>query len=273
MKLYCSLGLILILNLFLTSCEEVIDVSLNTTDPKYVIEASLDDISNTQIIKISQTVNFDEPYPSKPIEDAKVVVLDPYNRLHTFKSIGDGVYRNDNFKPRMLGMYALQVLIDENVFLSSTEFLPYVDVDSIGIVKEKMFNEDYYFIKFKFQDPIEANNYYKYSCSVNNGPFRFLNVFSDKYNNGLYVSHEITNFDQDNKFIVGDSILVRRECISKDVYTFWNELQSINPGNAAPANPKSNISNGALGYFSVSSAKLYKIVISEEDLSAEEEND
>jgi len=49
--------------------------------------------------------------------------------------------------------------------------------------------------------------------------------------------------------------------IDKDVFKYWNELQSINPGSAAPANPTSNISNGALGYFSVSSARTYNFFI------------
>ena len=41
------------------------------------------------------------------------------------------------------------------------------------------------------------------------------------------------------------------------MYDFWNAVQATNPGTAAPANPPSNISNGALGYFSAySMAKI-----------------
>jgi len=36
---------------------------------------------------------------------------------------------------------------------------------------------------------------------------------------------------------------------------------STNPGSASPGNPTSNISNGALGYFSVSSARDYTVDI------------
>lgn len=249
----------------IVSCEEVINLDLNTTDPKYVIDANLDDISEKQVIRVSQTVNFDEPYPSKPVDNASVLVSDVNGVRYSFEHVGNGLYQKGRFTPKLIGSYSLTVRINDDVFTSTTSMVPYVDVDSVGIVKEKMFNEDYYFIKFKFQDPEGIDNYYKYSYSINNKPFKFLNVFSDKYNNGLYVAHEITNFDKNNKFVVGDSIIIRRECISKDVYTFWNELQSINPGTAAPANPKSNISNGSLGYFSVSSAKHYKVAIVEGD--------
>lgn len=247
----------------LSSCEEVIDLNLNNANPKYVIEADLNDLSDTQIIKISQTVNFDEPYPSKAVNEASVSVTDVSGKRHVFAAVGNGVYSNTNFKPNVNGSYSLAVNIGSEVFLSTTNRVPYVDVDSIGLMKEEIFNEEYYTITFKFVDPKDVDNYYKYSYSINNGPFKFVAVFSDKFNNGLLVTHEIIERDKDNKFLIGDAIVIRRECINKDVYTFWNELQSINPGSAAPANPTSNISNGALGYFSVSSAKLYDVTINE----------
>lgn len=250
------------------SCEEVIDLDLNTANPKYVIEADLNDLSSSQSIRISQTVNFDEPYPSKPVAGGNIVVKDVSGKTHNFNYNGDGIYRNLTFKPLMNGVYSLNVTIDGQEYRSSTRRVPYVDIDSLGIKKEKILNDYYYSITFKFKDPKDTDNYYKYSYSNNGKPFKFAAVFSDKFNNGLVVTHEITERDKNNKFEVGDSIVVRRECINKDVYNFWNELQSINPGSAAPANPTSNISNGALGYFSVSSAKLYTIVITEIDMVA-----
>lgn len=255
--------LIVIGSIVFYSCEKVIDLNLNTADPKYVIEADLNDLSATQIIKISQTVNFDEPFPSRPVEDATIVVTDVDGNTHNFSSIGNGVYRVTNFNPNKNGSYSLRVNIGSEVFESTTNRVPYVNVDSIGVIKENVFNEDIYSITFKFHDPADVANYYKYNYSVNDQPFVFAGVFSDKFNDGRLVTHEITERDEDKKFVVGDTIVVRRECINKDVYTFWSELQSINPGSAAPANPTSNISNGALGYFSVSSAKIYGIRIQE----------
>lgn len=247
----------------LTSCEEVIDINLNSTDPKYVIEANLNDISDTQTIRISRTVNFDEPRPSDPVDDALIVVTDVAGRRHIFNAIGNGLYRATNFRTLANGNYSLRVNIGDQEFLSTTTRVPYVEVDSIGIMKDEIFNETYYSITFKFLDPVNTANYYKYSYSVDGKPFKFLTVYSDKYTDGLLVTHEITERDENNKFAIGDSVTILRECINVDVYNFWHDLQVINPGSAAPANPKSNISNGALGYFSVSSAQLYTVVISD----------
>lgn len=254
----------ILLSLFLlSSCEEVIDINLNSTNPKYVIEADLNDISTTQTIRISKTVNFSEPIPSEPVNNAQIIVTDVSGKIHVFNATGNGVYASSNFKPTANGSYSLKVNIEGQEFLSTTTRVPYVEVDSLGITKDEIFNETYYSITFKFLDPINMANYYKYSYSVNDQPFKFSAVFSDKFNNGLLVTHEITERNEDSKFVVGDEVNILRECINVDVYNFWSDLQSINPGSAAPANPKSNISNGALGYFSVSSAKLYKVTISD----------
>lgn len=259
--------LIVLFSVFaLSSCEEVIDLNLNSANPKYVIEADLNDLTNVQTIKVSQTVDFDEPYPSKPIENATIVVTGTNGREHIFTSVGNGVYKSMNFRPVTNGEYSLKVNIGDEEFVSKTTRVPYVEVDSIGVLKEEVFSKYYFSVTLSFYDPINVANYYKYSCSVNGEPFKFMAVFSDKFNDGLYVTHELSERDDDSKFKVGDTVVVRRECISVDVYNFWNELQSINPGSAAPANPKSNISNGALGYFSVSSAKLYSIEIIDVDI-------
>lgn len=256
----------------LTSCEKIIDVDLNTSNPHYVIEADLNDVSNKQVIKVSQTVPFNSAQPYKPVDDAIVVVTDVFGNERIFKSNGNGSYIHDNFRPSQNGTYSLAVKIGEQEFNSSTVRVPYVEVDSIGLMQEEFFKEFYYVVTFQFQDPPNEANYYKYSFSVNNGPFKFANVYSDKFNNGLTLKHEITERDKDLKFVLGDSVSIRRECIAQDVYTFWNELQSINPGSAAPANPKSNISNGALGYFSVSSAKIYSVIIDEEDITVDNQS-
>lgn len=244
-----------------TACEKIIDVDLNAANPNYVIEADLNDLSDQQVIKVSQTVNFNSPEPYKAVDDAVVVVTDVNGVRHDFQSVGQGRYIRNNFKPMQDGKYALSVKIGDQEFKAATVRVPYVEVDSIGLMREEFFKEEYYVVTFTFQDPPNEDNYFKYSYSVNDGPFKFANVFSDKFNNGLVVKHEITERDKDLKFALGDAVKIKRECIAKDVYTFWNDLQSINPGSAAPANPTSNISNGALGYFSVSSAKMYDVLI------------
>lgn len=250
-----NLAILFVTLLFMTSCEEVIDVDLNTADPRYVIEAELLGGSESQRIRVTQTVAFDSEVPNTPIDHAAVSVQSSDGRLFNFSSIGNGYYANNRFSPRESLSYRLSVQIDGEEFTSTERMREFVPVDSVGVIEETIFNEINYSVLFKFKDPAEEDNYYKYTVSVNERPFRFLQIQSDKYNNGLYVTHQL--MDYLNPFELGDTLVIRRQSVSPSVYRYWNEIQLMNPGSAAPANPTSNISNGALGYFSISPFKDY----------------
>ncbi|HMR18010.1 MAG TPA: DUF4249 domain-containing protein [Sphingobacterium sp.] len=257
MKRLMWLGLLIVS--FFVACEEIIHVDLNAADPRYVIEAELTNLSAVQTIRISQTVSFDSELPSKPINDAQVMVRSSRGRTFAFHPIGNGYYRHNDLIPRDDSDYLLTVDVGGEEFSAVERMRDFVPVDSLGALEETIFNETSYSILVKFTDPRGEDNYYKYLVSVNGQPFRFLQALNDKYNDGLYVTHQLLDFMR--PFALGDSIVVRRQSISKPVFDYWNEVQMINPGSAAPANPKSNISNGAFGYFSISNTKEYGIAI------------
>src|SRR5690606_503844 len=143
-------------------------------------------------------------------------------------------------------------------------FMPdYVDVDSTGIVMGQVFGESYYVATVIFNDAADVSNYYKYDISSNDAPSRFASQYQLKSNDALYVTHPVS--DRDLDLTPGDNITVRRYCVDEKVFNYWNEYQSTNPGSAAPGNPTSNISNNALGYFSVASAQEFFMEIMEVD--------
>lgn len=253
--------------LLFSACEDLIDVDLNDADPRIVIEANLSDLHAVQRIRVSKTVGFGEPVNSIPVSDATVFVHDDRGSASYFQHNGDGIYLSDTtygFVPTSGRTYTLQVMVDDELFESSCYMPPYVDVDSTGIVRENIFGDDYYFATFKFNDPPNAANYYRYDVAINNGDFRFSSVFQDKFNDGLFVTHQVSDLNAELE--PGDYILVRRYCIDEKVFSYWNEYQSTNPGSAAPGNPTSNISNNALGYFSVASGQEYVMQIMETDI-------
>lgn len=245
----------------LTSCEDVLEIDLNEADARVVIEAQLNDLSTSQQIRISQTVPFAAAVKSKAITDAQVIVTDNQGRTYAFRHQDDGMYSQVNFLPVAGRTYKLEVRVGEALYEANCTMPAYVAVDSVGVIKEKIFKDDYYFATFKFNDPAEQENYYKYDLAIQKGALKFAAVFNDKFNDGRYVTHQIGDRDED--IFPGDSLTVRRYCVDKAVYKFWNEFQMTNPGSAAPANPSSNISNHALGYFSVASAKEYVLLVTD----------
>lgn len=259
MKKNLYMFMVLFVGLLSTGCEDLIEIDLNSADPRIVIEADLDNLDDWQVIYVSRTVPFDDDRQREIVTDANVdvqAVQGNNSRTYPFRySEMHEAYINTSFQVNGQTQYTLHVMIDGELYQSTESMAPYVEVDSMGIMKERIFEDDYYFATFKFQDPAETSNYYKYNVSVDGGLMKFYAVFNDKFNDGLYITHQIGSTDND--IALGSRVIVKRQLISPSVYRYWNEIQSINPGSAAPANPTSNISNGALGYFSISNVQEY----------------
>ncbi|MDM1296387.1 DUF4249 family protein [Sphingobacterium sp. N143] len=249
-------GLIALFAGILFSCEDKIDLELPENTGQLVITADLMASDQLHQINIQEVVGIKDEVLS-PITDAEVMVKNlENNEIYTFLAGPDGVYTNKTLRLREKTSYQLYVKTVEGKVIEGISTLPsYVDVDSIGLSERVLFTDTIYYPTMIFNDPPEKGNYYRYKMSVNNGEMRFIDVFSDKYNNGLEVQHDIVDRDRDLK--IGDKIHILRQCIDVGAYNYWNSFQMINPGAASPSNPISNLSNNALGYFSVSVGKYY----------------
>ena len=245
--------------LLISSCEEKMDLDLNKAAARVVIDAQLSDASSVQRIRISHSVGFDDPINTSGIKGATVSVKDNENRLYSFQYEKDGYYIHRNFKPVAGRIYTLNVAVQKQQYSSSCQMPAYVAVDSTGISEKSLNGKTYFFATLTFKDPAKVANYYSYTLSINGGPFRFANAQSDQFNDGLKVTHYISDLETD--LFSGDEVVVRRYCVDEKTYRYWNEYQNNNLSNAAPSNPKSNISNNALGYFSVASVKEYQLKI------------
>jgi len=109
--------------IFLTSCEDVIDVNLDNAEPKLVIEASINWLKGTsgneQTIKLSLTAPyFDETIP--PANGAIVLVTDQNENTYTFIEDGTtGIYKNSNFIPIIDATYLLNITYDNEIYTAS----------------------------------------------------------------------------------------------------------------------------------------------------------
>jgi hypothetical protein len=102
-----------ILSFFIISCEDVINIDVPTSEPKLVIDASINwfkgTSGNQQEIKLTLSAPyFDEEIP--PANGAEIIITDIHN--NTFQFIEDGisgVYKNDTFIPEIEGTYNLNI--------------------------------------------------------------------------------------------------------------------------------------------------------------------
>jgi hypothetical protein len=126
-----------------------------------------------------------------------------------------------------------------------------VNLDSLGVSVNRFFGEERRSINVFLNDPPLTKNYYRFLLAVNGKPSENIFVFDDYFNDGKTVIRELLDFDLAPQ--PGDRIDVQMQCIDAFMFKYWQGIdQNESRGGATttPANPVSNISNGALGYFS-----------------------
>jgi len=257
----CCSGLLLGVGfLALLSCEKVIDIDLEDAEPALVIEGNVSDTETTHYVNISKTVPFSANSTHNPVQGATVHILEePAGNLastggytskseRAFVETSPGVYQIDNYQAYSGRTYTLKVLLDGQEYVASSTMPMPVMIDSVGTVTDSFFGDEEKTIGVVYQDPPNVKNYYRYLVTLNGKPSNLIFAYNDKFNDGKQVQRNLYHEDLD--LVIGDAVMVEQQCIDKATYTYFNGIQSNNPGAAAPANPTSNFSNGALGYFS-----------------------
>lgn len=260
-KLYRFLSLVFAGITFI-SCEKVIDVNLNNASSVIVIEGFVTNRADSQYVQIHRTVNFDEPNTFPVVEGAVVTITDNNGRVVTLRERRPGFYMARNFVGRSGNTYNLKVIADGQEYTAKSTMPEQVSIDSMGISVTTFFGEERKSIQLLYDDPADVKNYYRFKLKINGIASENIFAFDDNFNDGRTVNRELFDFDLEAKS--GDSAVIEMQCIDAAVLRYWQGLdQNQNRGGASttPANPVSNISNGALGYFSAHTTQNEEIVI------------
>ena len=118
----CSV--LLFLTLFNSSCEKVVDIELDNSDPKLVIDAIIKwekgTTGESQTIKLSLTNDF---YTNEilPANGATVTVTNSSNVVFNFIEVPNtGDYVCDNFQPVIGEVYTLEILYHGAIYTASS---------------------------------------------------------------------------------------------------------------------------------------------------------
>ena len=236
------------------SCEKVIDINLNKTNPKYVIEGNMSDIAGDCLIKITQTVNFSDLSIFPDVENAAVYIREDQNAPIKLIQTSPGIYESDQLKARPTHTYTLIVQVNREEFTSTVTVPQKVPFDSLYIADFSGFGDTRKFANVIFQDPAGVPNSYRFILYKNYLPNSNIFLLNDEYSDGRVINTFLAFFDNsDNQRLdSGDSVMVEMQGIDQSVYKFFQSLsQSSTGGNesVAPGNPVSNINGGAIGYF------------------------
>ncbi|MEQ3661674.1 MAG: DUF4249 domain-containing protein [Flavobacterium sp.] len=246
------------------SCEDVIDVNLNTAAPKLVIDASIKwqkgTLGNEQTIKLSTTTSYYENI-IPTVSGAIVFITDSNSIQYDFnEDIGTGNYICTNFSPVLNETYVLTVIHDGQTYLATENLIPSPTIDSVAQNDEGGFTGEDIEVKFFFQDNGLVDNFYliQFNASFSNLPE--YDVIDDEFFQGnqmfgLYFNEDLEPTNELTFTLHG---------ISERYYNYMNVLLGIagnnggSPFQAPPATVRGNIinqtnfDNYALGFFRLS---------------------
>ncbi|WP_316799845.1 DUF4249 domain-containing protein [Pedobacter frigidisoli] len=240
-----------------SSCKKIISIDTENAPPQIVIEAKINDRLIDQQIRITKTVGYTDASIYPTVSGATVSVSDSRGNNYVFRETAAGVYTN-----RMRGIYGvtytMNIVAEGQTYTASSKMPNLVRMDSIGIISNTFFGNERRTTAAYLVDPANETNFYRFTLNRNGINSNRIYVSNDRLTNGnklriqLYFNAED---DEDEDLLSGDKVAVEMEGIDSNVFDYWYALSSQsgrgpNQG-TTPANPTSNISNDALGYFSV----------------------
>ncbi|RZK23660.1 MAG: DUF4249 domain-containing protein [Flavobacterium sp.] len=245
----------------LSGCEKVIDLELKDSEPVIVIYGDINDQLENQYVRISKSYNFTEPNKFNAVTGARVIITSQAGSVINYSEITPGVYQSPKFRGITGVKYTLDITVEGQKFTATSTMPEKVFLDSLNFREVSFFGKNSTHLVANFHDPLGIQNQYRYLLSVKNKAVEDL-VTEDRFNDGNKVANTI--YHDLNDLEPGDDIELDLQCIDRNVYKYYYAFgQNSGEGGPpiAPANPPSNISNGALGIFSVhtSSKKVAKV--------------
>ena len=250
--------------LLFTSCEKEIFIDLNSSKPKVVVEGNLSNLAeDSTIVKLTKTINLNESVANPTVNNAVVTIVDnTVFSIDTLSEIRPGIYYNKNVVGFEGHRYTLNVLDGVDLY-SSTTVMPYsIPLDTITLYpisgptgppggKQNIFLLPIY------KDEKNVRNNYQLIVLRNDSLLKNIDVRNDLIIDGE-VNKRPVRVAADKK----DKITIDLQCIDGAVFDYFTGL-STNLGqfSATPSNPKSNISNGALGYFKVHTSSKKNFIV------------
>lgn len=253
--------MIILCTVSLTSCTKIIDLDLDEHEQKIVIEAQVGTNSGDNSVRISHSKSLNSAAPIFPVTDADVQIKDlTTDKTYLLQETG-GVYRNDSLTATVNHSYQLIVNHHGRIYTSVStvpQNVPLVDFSQKGSLDDNAFGfENLARVVPTYLDPADRENFYQFVIYRNDSLQQDIIVRDDVVYNGLPVSNELFLEARKN-----DKITVDFQSIDQGAYKFlFGFSKNTSQTSGTPANPVSNISNGALGYFKAHTSNIHHVVI------------
>ena len=258
-----------IVTLTVSSCTKEINIDLNSVNPQLVVEGNISDQSGPYLVKLSQTVNYNQDDTFPAVSGAIIKITDNTGNSETLTEISSGNYYTSALQGTIGRAYNISITRNGKSY-SGTSLMPVpVTIDTILVDTtnsggfrggSRGNRKNTKTVHVKFNDPAGIANYYRFIELVNNIAKTDIFITSDNLRDGTNIDFTLS---RDTTIHAGDSVAVLLQSIDKKVYEYFRTLDQIASGGggfraSTPDNPTSNLTNSALGYFNAFSVKSKK---------------
>ncbi len=273
---YFSALLLFALTISLFSCEDVIEVEVQNTTPRLVIDAQFNIFTALEAprleggVKLSMSANyFDEELPV--VKDALVTITHLNSGLEYpllfDESIGMFVPDKIDFLTDFNSKYELSVLHQGQAYTGSTVFVPVPPILKAVQGTKTLFSGDETEIILSFQDFSEREDFYLYDFGQ-----EIYRPIEDRFFQG--EEFVFSHFYSSDEVKVGDLITIKAHGVEEQYYNYFNLILTLTDSNGGPfqslpASSRGNIlnvtqpDNYPLGYFLISESDQKQLLIEE----------
>ena len=255
------------LAIMLFSCTEKIELDLDTSSVRLVVEGNLTDLPGPHRVRIATTAPYCAEGLLPVVADAEVTINDGDTTVILTEQEPGDYYTPVGFVGEPGKTYTLEIRLNEEIAgtkdYTAIAMMPLkIPTDSCNVKYEPDMYKGLWQIRWYAQDPPGENAYlfraYRNGEPVTDSLSRWGAVddqfFDGNYTMGIGVLYFFKNRNQ--YIYEGDSITLEVCNITEEYQHFVmylkEEVQSNNPLFSPPAaNVPGNISNGGLGYFAV----------------------
>jgi hypothetical protein len=263
---------VFIIVVFFSSCEREINLDLRKSDPVVVIEANIykDSVATVHITKTTGYFSSDDPLP---VESA-IVKINDGNNNEELLSMGNGYYKGNVIKGITGKTYSVDVTCEDKTYTAISVMPEMAEIrsaisfrsESSGLLNPG--GKPVFTITTQFTDEPDIKNYYLMSF-ISGGSLleRYYLITEEGANSGFvdYDTNGKITFSE-SIFFEGGVVSIQLFSVDEPVYNYFLQLSDILFWKRriippTPYNPKSNFSNGSLGYFAAWAYDSKKIVL------------
>jgi len=264
--------------LFFTNCEKVIDLEVPSIEPKLIIDASFEVMFDQNPIVSNNSVKlrlsadyFDDVIPI--VTNATVFLTNlSNNTVIPFSDVNaDGDYEPSNlFIPLDEVEYELTVIYNNETYKGKATKVKTSKLITVEQGEKTLFSGDEIELKISFQDNEALENYYLFNIDI----YNYLAI-EDRYFDGSI--YNFSYFYEDENIEFPKSIPVKLSGITKEYFTYFRVLIAQSGQNAggpfqsAPSSLLGNITNTSneanfpIGYFHISETDTLNLELVEKN--------